>query len=335
MQPSSSFQTSPRSGADVQAAIGRMLDGRMEDSAISSFLLDLNRRGFGKEEMTGAAKALRERMILFEGAEDALDCCGTGGDMHGTLNISTAAAFVLAGGGVRVAKHGNRAVSAQSGSTDVLAALGVRTDVPPPVMQQALKETNICYLAAPLYHPAMKRVAGLRKQLGVRTIFNLLGPLASPANAKYQIIGVYDKNFLSVFPEILKELGSRRVYVVHGRDGLDEITTTGPTDIATLEEDGRTGGFTLDPATFDIPKGTLDALKGGDAPTNARRLRALLEGEKGPCRDIVMLNAAAGFIVAGKTKDFRQGLACAADSLDSGAALGALEKLAALSSKDT
>ncbi|MBI3418777.1 MAG: anthranilate phosphoribosyltransferase [Proteobacteria bacterium] len=318
----------PEKNAD-SSVFKRMLDGKMEDEEVKSSLLQLNTRGFGKEEILAAANALRERMTAFKGAEDAIDVCGTGGDQRGTLNVSTAVAFVLAGGGVRVAKHGNRAVSSHSGSTDVLVALGINTDVPAAVMQKALRETHFCYLAAPLYHPAMKYVAKARQELGVRTIFNLLGPLVNPARVKCQVIGVYDEAYLKIFPDILKELGSTHVYVVHGDDGLDEITTTAKTHIAELNE-GQVSQRVFDATSMGIARTTLDALRGRDALYNAAQLKGLLQGEKGPYRDMVLVNAGAGFVVAGKAEYLLEGMKLAAQSIDSGQALKVLEKFVAI-----
>ncbi len=305
----------------------KMLDGAMADDEIAATLTQLNTRGFGEEEILAAAQALRARMTVFEGAEDAIDVCGTGGDMHGTLNISTAAAFVLAGGGVRVAKHGNRAVSSKSGSSDVLSALGVSTDVPPAVMQKALKETNLCYLAAPLYHPAMKYVAAARKEVG-RSIFNLLGPLCNPAKVKRQVVGVYDKKYLKIFPNILAALGSTRAWAVRGEDGLDEISTTAPTQICTLQ----VKDFVITPQELGLAPASLNDLKGGDAANNAAKLKGFLFGERTPYRDIVLLNAAAGFVITDKAEDLREGLALAATSVDQGHAKAVLEKLVAITS---
>jgi anthranilate phosphoribosyltransferase len=309
-----------------------MFDGKMNDGEIADYLTDLNKRGFGEEEIYAAASSLRKRMTVFKGAEDAVDVCGTGGDRHGTLNVSTAAAFVLAGGGVKVAKHGNRAVSSLSGSSDVLGALGANIDVSPSVMQESFQETNLCYLAAPLYHPAMKHVAMARKQLGTRTIFNVLGPLVNPAKVKRQVIGVYDESYLKIFARILKKLGSTHVWVVHGKDGLDEITTTCATSVAMCDFEGDKDFSvqTLTPAPLGLPQVSLDDLKGGDATHNAKKLKGVLDGEKGPYRDIVLLNTAAGFVVAGKAKDIQSGMTLAAEAIDSGRAAQVLDKFAAI-----
>lgn len=313
----------------VETAIGKMLDGGMNDAEIAAQLVEINRKGFSVEEIRGAAAALRARMTPFEGAGDAIDCCGTGGDQAGTLNVSTATAFVLAGGGCRVAKHGNRAVSSQSGSTDVLGALGVKTDVPAEVMQKAIRDARICFLAAPLYHPAMKQVAAARKSLGQRTIFNLLGPLANPAGVKRQLIGVFDESYCAIFCEILKQLGSARAWVVHGHDGLDEISTTGASKVSELDK-GNIRHFSVKPDDVFIKPVKLQALKGGDATVNAQRMLELLRGEAGPYRDIVLMNAAAGLIVTGSAKNLEEGMAEARKSIDSGAAKAALNKLIAI-----
>jgi anthranilate phosphoribosyltransferase len=319
----------PKTETNASSAVfDAMLDGKMDDGEIADYLTGLNKRGFGEDEIYAAATALRKRMTVFKGAEDAVDVCGTGGDRHGTLNVSTAAAFVLAGGGVKVAKHGNRAVSSLSGSSDVLGALGANIDVSPSVMQESFQETNLCYLAAPLYHPAMKHVANARKQLGTRTIFNLLGPLLNPAKVKRQVIGVYDESYLNIFAHILKKLGSTHVWIVHGKDGLDEITTTCATSVAMCDFEGNKefNVQTLTPTPLGLPQVTLNDLKGGDATHNAKKLKAVLEGEKGPYRDIVLLNTAAGFVVAGKAQDIQAGMKLAAEAIDSGGAAQVLDK---------
>jgi anthranilate phosphoribosyltransferase len=328
----------PKAETNASSAIFEaMLDGRMNDGEIAAYLSELNKRGFGEDEIYAAALAMRKRMTVFKGAEDAVDVCGTGGDRHGTLNVSTAAAFVLAGGGVKVAKHGNRAVSSLSGSSDVLGALGANIEVSASVMQESFQETNLCYLAAPLYHPAMKHVAMARKQLGTRTIFNVLGPLVNPAKVKRQVIGVYDESYLNIFAHILKKLGSTHVWIVHGKDGLDEITTTSATSVAMCNFEGNKdfNMQTLTPAPLGLPQVTLNDLKGGDATYNAKKLKGLLQGEKGPYRDIVLLNTAAGFVVAGKTSDIRGGMKLAAESIDSGNAARVLDKFAAITGNAT
>ncbi|HVY13134.1 MAG TPA: anthranilate phosphoribosyltransferase [Alphaproteobacteria bacterium] len=308
-------------------SIGLMLDGKLDDVEISAFLTGLNQRGFTKTDILGAAKAMRERMTVFEGAQDAVDVCGTGGDRHGTLNVSTAVGFVLASGGVRVVKHGNRAVSSQSGSTDVLTALGIKTDVAPAVMQKALSETNFCYLAAPLYHPSMKRVAEIRKKIG-RTIFNLLGPLANPARVKKQLVGVFDAGYVKTFAEILKELGSTQAIIVHGKDGLDEATTTMATDLAELKN-GAIETRAINASDFGLPAATLKDLQGGSADYNAKRLKQALQGEKGPYTDIIRLNAGLGFAVA-HNEDIAGGVARATKLLENGTPAETLARFARL-----
>jgi anthranilate phosphoribosyltransferase len=310
----------------VLSVFDDMFGGQMAEPEIAAYLVDLNTRGFGEDEIMAAAEAMRAHMTVFDGAEDAIDCCGTGGDGHHTLNISTAVGFVLAGAGVKVAKHGNKAISSKSGSSDVLTALGVNTEAPLQAMRQAYKETNFCYLSAPLYHPAMKFVAGARKMVGQRTIFNLLGPLANPARAKRQVVGVYDKKYLTMFPSILAKLGSTRVWAVHGQDGMDEITTATATDVRAHPSES----FTITPQEFGLAPAASDDLRGGDAAFNAEKLKALLTGQKTPYRDIVLLNAAAGFVVADKAQNLKDALAMGADSIDQGHAKAVLEKLVAI-----
>jgi len=257
-----------------------------------------------------------------------VDTCGTGGDSLGTFNISTTAAFVVAGAGVPVAKHGNRSITSQCGSADVLAELGVNLEVTPDVMEDCIHEVGIGFLFAPKLHPAMKHAMGPRKELGFRTVFNLLGPLANPAGAKNQVLGVFAPELTEMFAEVLKRLGSRRVFVVHGQDGMDEITVTGTTRISELR-DGTIRTYNFDPLSVMEDYAPLSSLAGGDAVSNAKITRAILEGETGPRRDVVCLNAAAGLIAGGKSGDFADGFKLAGQAIDSGKALLALEGLVA------
>lgn len=315
------------SAQESAAVFHFILSGQASHDALVLFLKKLAQRGETEDEVLGAARALRETMQVFEGAQDAIDLVGTGGDGLSTFNISTAAMFVLAGAGVRVAKHGNRAVSSQSGATDILTALGIRADAPQAIMQKSLRETNVCYLAAPLYHSAMRHAAPARGALKTRTIFNLLGPLANPAQTQRQLVGVYDKKWLNLFAHILRQLGSTACYITHGDDGMDEITTTGFSTIAILKDD-HIDSLLITPEAAGLKRATLESLKGGDARHNAGALTALLAGQQGPYRDIVMLNAAFAFMLAGKAAHVADGIAQAAASLDSGRARKTLDDFA-------
>jgi anthranilate phosphoribosyltransferase len=272
---------------------------------------------------------LRARMHRVEAPPGAIDIVGTGGDSHGTYNVSTAATFVVAGAGAKVAKHGNRSVSSISGASDVLAALGVKLDVGPEVVTRAIAEAGVGFMWAPMHHPAMKHWAPIRAELGIRTIFNLLGPISNPAGVRRQIVGVFSRQWVEPVAEVLKKLGSEHVWVVHGHDGLDELTTTGSTDVAELK-DGTIRTFEVTPADAGLPPAKLSELKGGDAKTNAAAIRDLLAGKRGPFRDIVVLNAAAGLIVAGLVDDIASGARKAEASIDSGRAGTALDQLIAI-----
>jgi anthranilate phosphoribosyltransferase len=273
--------------------------------------------------------AMRERMVRVKAPADAIDTCGTGGDASGTYNVSTAAALVVAACGVPVAKHGNRALSSRAGSADVLAALGVDTDAEVAHVEQAIAEAGIGFMMAPRHHGAMRHVAGARIELGTRTIFNLLGPLANPASARRQLMGVFARDWVEPLAHVLGRLGSERAWVVHGADGLDEISTTGPSQVAELR-DGKVRCFEVTPEQAGLPTAKLEDLRGADAETNAQAIRALLTGATGPFRDIVLLNAAAALIVAGRADDLRAGVAQAADAIDCGAADAVLGRLVAI-----
>ncbi len=312
------------------AAIGSIMDGQPSDAQIAAFLTALASRGESAEELTGAVKAMRERAAPFAAPTDAIDVCGTGGDGQHTWNISTAVAFVVAGCGVPVVKHGNKAVSSASGSSDVLTELGIDVDVPASVMERALADTSIAFLFAPRYHPAMKHVAPVRKALGFRTLFNLIGPLSNPAGVSRQLVGVYDKRWLAPLAETLKSSGATRAWIVHGSDGLDECTTTGPTEVCALEQ-GTIMPFSISPEDAGLPLASARDLRGSNAATNAAKLRALLEGEAGPYRDIVLFNAAAALIVASRTDNLADGTTLAAESIDSGQALHCLTTLQRIS----
>jgi anthranilate phosphoribosyltransferase len=280
--------------------------------------MGLAARGETTEELTAAVRVMRNHLIPIAGVDDAIDCCGTGGDGHGTLNISTAVAFIVAACGVPVAKHGNRAASSRSGAADVLGALGI--GVATPAQAEAMLKTHgLTFMFAPNHHPAMRAVGGLRRELGFRTLFNLAGPLSNPAGTKRQLVGVYDPRWLMPVAEALQRLGSEAAWVVHGSDGLDELTITGPSDVAILAN-GAIERRTVTPEQFGLRRSALADIQGGEPAENAAALTRLLDGEQGPYRDIVLLNAAAAFIVAGKAADIPEGMTRAAGALDDGRA---------------
>jgi anthranilate phosphoribosyltransferase len=303
-----------------------IMSGVVSDADLIAFLTAQAERGPTAAEIVGAVRAMRAGMRPVTAPEGAIDLCGTGGDGHGTLNISTAASFVVAGAGVPVAKHGNRSATSKSGAADILEALGVKIDLEPARASQVLAQTGIVFLFAQLHHPAMRHVAEVRKQIGRRTIFNLLGPLASPARVKHQLVGVYAAEWLTPYAEALKALGSSRALVVHGADGLDELTTTAVTYYARLD-DGQISRGEFTPEQAGLQRASLADLKGGSAADNAAALKRLFDGEGGAYRDIVLLNAGAALMVACVAKDVKEGIELAARALDSGAAKVKLETL--------
>jgi anthranilate phosphoribosyltransferase len=289
----------PLSAAETESLFDRIFEGRLSDEQLLAYLTATADRKPTVAEITGAARSMRNYMLPVEAPPDAMDLCGTGGDGHGTLNISTAVSFVVAGAGVPVAKHGNRAASSKSGAADILEALGVKIGLEPQVASQVLADTGIVFLFAQTHHPAMKHVGAARAKIGRRTIFNLLGPLASPARVTRQLVGIFAEEWLEPYAETLAALGSSRAMVVHGRDGLDEVTSTDVTVTAALEG-GRILRGQIAPEDAGLPRAGLSDLKGGSARENAARLAALLGGEKTAYRDIVLLNAAAALMVAGR-----------------------------------
>lgn len=307
-------------------AFAIMMSGEASPAQMGAFLMGLRLRGESVDEITGAARAMRQKAATVAAPEGAVDTCGTGGDAKGTYNISTCAAFVAAGAGVPVAKHGNKSVSSKSGSADVLAALGVNLDVEPDVVASAIDEAGVGFMFAPKHHAAMRHIAPVRAELGMRTIFNILGPLANPAGTRHQVIGVYSRDWLTPLAEVLGNLGSSRVWVVHGSDGLDELTTTGPSSVAELK-DGKVTTFEVTPEDAGIPVSKAEDLVGGDAEQNAEAMNAVLDGAPSAFRDIVVLNAAAALVVAGKAKNLADGAERAAAAIDSGAARKALDDL--------
>lgn len=295
----------------------------------ASILTLLAKRGETVAEITGAAKVLRSIATTIKAPENALDCCGTGGDGAKTVNISTAVALVSAACGVPVAKHGNRAASSHCGAADVLEKLGVNLDAPHKKLEEALEKFNFCFLMAPNHHKAMKYVAPIRKQLAIRTIFNILGPLANPAGTQYQLVGVYDKKWVRPMADVLKNLGAKSAWVVHGQDGLDEITTTTDTDVAILKLDGDIEEKTISPADFGLEVADLDDLSGSTPKRNAEKLRKVLEGEQNAYRDIVIANTSAVLNIHGKASKLDEGAAIAAMAIDDGSALKILDDYAA------
>ena len=311
-------------------AFDRMMSGEATPSQMGGLLMALRVRGETVDEITGAVTTMRAKMLKVDAPADAIDIVGTGGDASGSFNISTCAAFIAAGAGVPIAKHGNRALSSKSGAADVLGALGVKIDLNPAQVGRCIREAGIGFMFAPAHHPAMKNVGPTRVELGTRTIFNLLGPLSNPAGVKRQMIGVFSKQWIEPMANVLKNLGSECVWVVHGSDGLDEITTSGPTSVAALEN-GKVRTFEINPEDVGIKKVKPEELRGGDAAANAAALRDVLKGKKGPFRDISIVNAAAGLVVAGKAKDLKEGVALAAKAVDGGDASARLERLIAVS----
>ena len=307
-----------------------MMSGEATPSQMGALLMGLRIRGETVEEITGAVTTMRAKMLRVHAPPDAIDVVGTGGDASGSYNISTCAAFIVAGAGVPVAKHGNRALSSRSGAADVLSALGVRIDLTPDAIAHCIEDAGIGFMFAPAHHPAMKHVGPTRVELGTRTIFNLLGPLSNPAGVKRQMVGVFSRQWVEPLANVLKNLGCERAFVVHGSDGLDEITTSGPTSVASLEN-GTIKTFEITPEQVGLAKAKPEELRGGDAEANAAALIAVLKGGKGPFRDVAILNAAAALIVAGRAKDWKDGVALATKSIESGEAEGTLDRLIAVS----
>jgi anthranilate phosphoribosyltransferase len=311
------------SGEEAHQAMGVLLEGGAGEAEIAAFLVALKMKGETAAEIAGFARAMRDRMIVVDAGTDVIDTCGTGGDGAGTFNISTVAAIVMAGAGAKVAKHGNRSISGSSGSADVLEALGVRITLTPDEAARAIREIGIGFLFAPAMHPAMKHAQPVRRALKLRTVFNILGPLTNPARASAQLIGAPSHAAAKLMAEALAELGTRRAFVVHGQDGLDEITTTCPTDVYEVTAKGvdhhvwRASDFALDEAN-------ATSLKGGDTSCNTQIALGILRGSTGPERDIVLANASAGLLAAGLVADLISGVAWAARSIDSGAALSKL-----------
>jgi anthranilate phosphoribosyltransferase len=328
---------------ETREVFDEIMSGRATPAQIGSFLTALHMKGETVEEITGAVKVMREKSVKIDARslaagmrkvtrETIVDTCGTGGSGMNTFNISTAAAFVVAGAGVKVAKHGNRSASSQCGSADVLEALGVNLDVDPSLVAKCIKDIGIGFMYAPLFHSAMKYAVAPRKEIGIRTIFNLLGPLSNPANATSQVIGVYDAKLTESLAAVLKKLGCRRAFVVSGMDSLDEITIAGKTKITELNN-GRLKTCFVSPEKFGMKRAKLASIKGGDAKENASILLSVLKGEVGPRRDVVLLNAAAALVAGFKAGNIKEGVKLAEESIDSGRAMDKLSRLIAMTGK--
>jgi len=315
------------SAAEAESVMGGIMRGEATPAQIAAVLTAFRMKGETVEEVAGCARAMRAAATPVAcRAAVVADTCGTGGDGRQTFNVSTAAAFVVAGAGLTVAKHGNRAVSSRSGSADVFEALGVRLDLTPDRLSACLDEVGIAFLFAPALHPAMKHAIGPRREMGVRTLFNLLGPLANPAGARVQVLGVFSPDWVEPMARVLASLGTQGAFVVHGADGLDEFSTTGP-NRAVRVAGGEVSPVVVDPAALGLPAARLDDLAGGDAVMNAALTVEVLKGARCPRRDVVLLNAAAVLVAAGTVPDWPAGLARAAESVDSGAAMRKLEAL--------
>jgi len=315
---------------EAAIAFEQMMSGEATPSQMGALLMGLRVRGETVDEITGAVTAMRGKMLRVAAPPDAVDVVGTGGDASGSFNISTCAALIVAGAGVPVAKHGNRALSSRSGAADVLAALGVNIDLAPNKITLCIREAGIGFMFAPAHHPAMKNVGATRAELGTRTIFNLLGPLSNPAGVKRQMIGVFSRHWTEPLAHVLKNLGAESIWVVHGSDGLDEITTAGPTSVTELAG-GTVRSFEINPEDVGLAKVKPESLRGGDAATNARAVQDVLEGKKTPFRDVALINAAAALVVAGKAEDIKSGFQLATHSVDSGEAEGRLDRLIVVS----
>ena len=312
---------------EASNTMNEIMSGEATPAQIACFLTALRLKGETIDEITGCATIMREKVTRIQANTEILvDTCGTGGDVSHTFNISTIAALVAAGAGVRIAKHGNRAVSSQCGSADVLKALGVNTEADADKVAKCIDEAGIGFLFAPMLHPAMKYAIGPRREIGIRTIFNILGPLTNPAGAKSQVLGVYDVRLTEPLAHVLKNLGSRHVFVVHGADGLDEITTTGKTFVTELK-DGEVRSFVINPEDFGVKRANKEDLIGGTVEENAKIVLDILQGEKGAKRDVIVLNASAAIVTGGLASDFAEGIRLASESIDSGKAMKKLEAL--------
>jgi anthranilate phosphoribosyltransferase len=317
---------------EMQATMLEIMEGRATDAQIGAFLSALRMKGETVEEITGAARIMREKALKIKAPEGTLDTCGTGGDMAGTFNISTTTALIVAAAGVPVAKHGNRSVSSSSGSADVLEALGVKIDLAPEKVERCLFETGFGFLFAPLFHPAMKYAIGPRREMGIRTIFNILGPLTNPAGAKRQLLGVFSGRLTETLASVLGNLGAEDALVLHGEDGLDEITITDGTRVSRFRG-GKVENSVISPEDFGLGRADLKAIAGGDKHRNAAITMDILKGVPGPCLDTALMNSGAALMVAGRAGTLREGLALASETVSSGSALACFEKIKAFTNK--
>ena len=317
--------------AEAREAFGIIMSGEATPSQIGGFLMALRVRGETVDEISGAVDTMRSKMLPVTAPAEAVDIVGTGGDASGTYNVSTCAAFIVAGCGVPVAKHGNRALSSKSGAADSLVALGVNIELGPDQIAACIAEAGVGFMFAPSHHAAMRHVGPTRVELGTRTIFNLLGPLSNPAGVKRQLVGVFSAQWVEPLAHVLRQLGTEKAWVVHG-DGLDEMTTAGVTRVASLEY-GEVRTFEITPEEVGLPRSAAAALKGGDGEYNGKALRRVLEGERNAYRDIAVLNAGGALIVAGKAETLKDAVALASESIESGRALAALEKLVEVSNR--
>lgn len=320
----------PLTRAEARDAFAVMMSGEATPSQIGGFLMALRVRGETVDEITGAVEIMREKMVPVVAPSDAIDIVGTGGDASGSYNISTCAAFVAAGAGLKVAKHGNRALSSKSGAADVLMALGVKLDVPPEKISEAISKAGVGFMFAPSHHVSMKHVGPSRVELGTRTIFNLLGPLSNPAGVKRQVTGVFARGWVEPLAHVLQNLGSEACWICHGDGGMDEIVPTGTTWISELK-DGKITSFEVTPEAAGLTRSSFEALKGGDAAENAAALRNVLEGKPSAFRDAAVMTAGAALVVAGKAEDLREGVQLAQKAIDSGAAQARLDSLVKVS----
>lgn len=318
------------SESEMAGCMKEIMEGNATDAQIAAFLTALRIKGETVDEITGAVRVMREKVASIKAPEGVLDTCGTGGDMSHTFNISTATSLVVAASGVPVAKHGNRSVSSRSGSADVLEALGVKIDLTPEKVEICLSETGFGFLFAPLFHPAMKYAVGPRREIGIRTIFNILGPLTNPAGAKRQILGVFADKLTETLAMVLGSLGAEDTMVVHGQDGLDEITISNGTKVSRFRA-GKVETFYVSPEDFGLRRSDVKSLIGGEKEENARILSSVLNGDKGPKRDVVLMNSAAALLVAGKTDSLRDAVLIAADAIDSGRARRKLQEIVRVS----
>jgi len=322
----------PLSADEAERAFAEIMAGAATEAQIGALLMGLRVRGETVDEITGAVKAMRAAMTTVTAPDGAIDVVGTGGDASGTYNISTTAACIVAGAGVPVAKHGNRAVSSKAGAADVLTALGVNLDADMALVEEAIREAGIGFLMAPRHHSAMRHVVGPRKDMAIRTIFNILGPLSNPAGVKRQFTGAFDRAWIVPMAETLKNLGCEAAWVVHGADGLDELTTTGSSYVAELK-DGAVNTFEVSPEDAGLDRAQPDNLKGGDPETNAAALRDVLGGSQGPYRDVSVYNAGAALLVAGAASDLADGVAKAQAAVDDGKALAALDAMVEITNR--